>query len=410
MQIRILSVSEATRYIKRVLTSDPILYSIRVKGEISNFKFHSSGHMYFSLKDDQSKMNCVMFRTNCEGLKFYPEEGMDVVVKGHISVYERDGQYQLYASEMEPAGIGALFLAFQQLKNRLEKEGLFDKEKKKPLPYLPQKIGVITSPAGAAIRDIVSVIRRRFQNVEVYVFPVLVQGENASESIVKAIETANCFNDIDVIILGRGGGSIEELWAFNEEAVARAIYKSTIPIVSAVGHETDYSIADFVADLRAPTPSAAAELVVPDLNNLKRNIQNIKNRLSFAMDTKLSEGRSRLNYIENSYAFKYPMNYVYNQKQNIDGLLEDLVKSIDNIVVGNRKEIKSIGERLNALSPLSVFTRGYSIVKDQDNVIVKSVEQVKEDDLINIDLMDGEIECKVINVLKEEKTFVKNQI
>ncbi|WP_026475875.1 exodeoxyribonuclease VII large subunit [Alkaliphilus transvaalensis] len=402
MQIKVLSVSEVTQYIKRILSNDPILYNLRVKGEISNYKFHSSGHMYFTLKDQQSRINCIMFKANCEKMKFQLEEGMKVTIKGYISVYERDGQYQLYVNEIEPVGIGALYLAYQQLKDKLEKEGLFDSRRKKTIPYLPSKIALITSPTGAAIRDMLSVIKRRFPKVQIVVFPVLVQGEKAPDSIKKAIEAANTFNDIDLIITGRGGGSIEELWAFNEEVVARAIYNSRIPIIAAVGHETDFTIADFVADLRAPTPSVAAELALPSLIEVKETLTNYQKRLLLSITTKMNFSYNKLENIKNSYPFKYPLNPIYDYKQQLDGLMEGLIKQTNNFNRERRKKIHNIGDRLNGLSPLSVLKRGFCYAELENEKMLKSVGDVKPNDLINIKATDGRLQCRVIEVFKEE--------
>lgn len=407
MQVRALSISEVNQYMKRILTSDPILANIRVKGEISNYKFHSSGHMYFTLKDQNSRINCVMFKSNCEKLRFIPKEGMNLICTGYISIYERDGQYQLYVNHMEPAGVGTLYLAYQQLKDKLEAEGLFKSQYKKEIPYIPRKIGIITSPTGAAVRDIISIILRRFPMVKLLVFPVLVQGESAAPSIVKAIELCNSFSDIDVAIVGRGGGSIEELWAFNEEEVARAIFCSKVPIVSAVGHETDFTIADFVADLRAATPSAAAELVVPSRDELREYIYLVKKRLVSAMNTKIGKLEQRLSLVGNSYYFKHPLNPIYDKQQYIDDLMQSLNRSVKSKLEFNERHLKYLGERLNGLSPLSVFSRGYSIVRDNENKIVKSIEDVEADQILNIDFIDGEVRCKVMDCIKEEKTFVK---
>ncbi len=408
MQIKALSISEVNQYIKRILSSDPILGHIRVKGEISNYKFHSSGHMYFTLKDENSRINCVMFKSNCEKLKFIPKEGMNLICKGYISVYERDGQYQLYVSDMEPAGIGALYLAFEQLKDKLNEEGLFDHKYKKRLPSIPRRIGIITSPTGAAIRDIISIVLRRFPKVELYVFPVIVQGEAAAESIVNAIDMCNRFSNIDVAIVGRGGGSIEELWAFNEEKVARAIFNSDIPIVSAVGHETDFTISDFVADLRAATPSAAAELVVPNIIEVREYVHSIEKRMIYSMKTKLNNFQQRLSLIENSYTFKYPLNSIYDKEQYMDDLLQRMNRSINTKKEFSKTHLTHLGERLNSLSPLSVFSRGYSIARGNKDQIIKSIDQVKVGELIKIDLKDGEINCKVTECIKGEKAFVKS--
>ena len=408
MQIRALSVSEVNQYIKRILASDPILAHIHVKGEISNYNPHSSGHMYFTLKDKNSRISCVMFRSNCERLKFIPENGMNLICKGYISIYERGGQYQLYVGEMEPAGIGALYMAYQQLKERLEKEGIFDAKHKKPIPYIPKKIAVITSPTGAAVRDIISIILRRFPKVELYIFPVAVQGETAVPSIIDAIKMCNDFSDIDVAIVGRGGGSIEELWAFNEEEVARAIFNSNIPIVSAVGHETDFTIADFVADLRAATPSAAAELVVPNIIEIKEYMNSVEKRLLYSIDVKTNTLGQELSLIKNNHFFKYPLNPIYEKQQYIDDLVQKLSRSLKTKKEFKEKHLMHIGERLNALSPLSIFSRGYSIVKDENETVIKSIDQIEKDQILNIGLIDGKIDCKVIKYTKEERTGVRS--
>lgn len=408
MQIRALSVSEVNRYIKRILTGDPILAHIHVKGEISNYNFHSSGHMYFTLKDKGGKINCVMFKSDCERLKFMPEEGMSLICKGYISLYERGGQYQLYVRNMEPAGIGALYIAYQQLKERLEKEGIFDIKHKKQLPYIPKKIAIITSPTGAAVRDIISIIFRRFPKVELYVFPVSVQGEYAAPSIVNAINLCNSFSDIDVAIVGRGGGSMEELWAFNEEEVIRAIFHSNIPIVTAIGHETDFTIADFATDLRAATPSAAAELVVPNIIEIKEYMNSVEKRLLYSINVQINTLQQRLSLVENNYFFKYPLNPIYQKQQYIDVLVQRLNKSLEIKKEFAKRHLMHIGERLNALSPLSIFSRGYSIVRDNDEKVIKSIDQVEKNQILNIDLIDGRINCKVIKYIEGEKNLVKS--
>jgi exodeoxyribonuclease VII large subunit len=408
MQIRALSVSEVNQYIKRILISDPILAHIHVKGEMSNYNPHSSGHMYFTLKDKGGRINCVMFRSDCERLKFVPKEGMSLVCKGYISLYERSGQYQLYVRDMEPAGIGALYIAYLQLKERLEKEGIFDAKYKKQLPYIPKKIAVITSPTGAAVRDIISIILRRFPKVELYVFPVSVQGETAAPSIVDAIDMCNSFSDIDVAIVGRGVGSMEELWAFNEEEVARAIFRSSVPIVSAVGHETDFTIADFVADLRAATPSAAAELVVPNIVEIKEYMNLAEKRLLNSINAKINILQQKLSLVENNYFFKYPLNPIHEKQQYIDDLVQRLNKSLKTEIEFKKKHLTHMGERLNALGPLSVFSRGYSVVRDEDEKIIKSVDQVEKDKILNIDLIDGRVNCKVVKYTKGERVLVRS--
>ena len=410
MQIKVLSVSEVNSYIKRILTNDPILHNIRVKGEISNLKIHNSGHIYFTLKDSTSKIHCVMFKANSEKLKFNLDEGLKVNIRGYISIYERDGQYQLYVNEIEPQGIGALYLAFQQLKERLEAEGLFDKKYKIELPFLPRRVAIVTSPTGAAIRDIISVIKRRMPKTELIVIPTQVQGEGASASIAKGIRLCNTLEDIDLIITGRGGGSIEELWAFNEEIVARAIFESQIPIISAVGHETDFTIADFVADFRAPTPSAAAEIAVPDLREVKELLSTLNKRLCYTMTSNIKEKRNRLELFKHSYSYKYPYANVYDRRQRIERLLEDLKKQINNRLSLNNRQVKAYGERLHGLSPLSVMARGYSIVLNDKDKVVKSVEQVKLDDKLKISMGDGDITCRVIKVVKEDKNLEKEKI
>lgn len=410
MKIKTLSVSQINHYIKRLLISDPILSNIHVKGEISNFKFHSSGHMYFALKDEYGKIACIMFKGNVEKLKITPRDGMNVIVKGYISLYERDGQYQLYVNEIESAGFGDLYIAFQKLKESLQREGLFHPNSKKSLPFIPQKIGIITSPTGAAIKDIISVIKRRFPKVDLYVFPVLVQGQQAASSIVKAIELCNTFNDIEVIILGRGGGSIEELWAFNEEIVARAIHHSSIPIISAVGHETDFTIADFTADVRAHTPSAAGELVLPKLTDLMETLNTFRRRLVYAVNTKVSEEKQRIVTIRNNYYFKYPLNYIYDEKQHLDDLYKGLLKNMNDKMDQQQERLKSTGELLNSLSPLSIFSRGYAIALDEKNHVIKSVNNIKIDDTINISVLDGRIKTCVKSIIKEDKILEKNEL
>lgn len=407
MQIKTLSVSEVNQYIKRILISDPILAHIYVEGEISNYKLHSSGHMYFTLKDKNSRISCVMFNSNCQNLMFIPKEGMSIICRGQVSIYERDGKYQLYVNHMEVAGIGALYIAYQQLKERLEKEGVFDIKHKQKLPYLPKKIAIITSPTGAAVRDIISIILRRFSNVELYIFPVLVQGDGAAPSIVNAIELCNDFPNIDVAIVGRGGGSMEELWAFNEEEVIRAIFHSNVPIVSAIGHETDFTIADFVADLRAATPSAAAELVVPNMIEIKSYMNSMEKRLLHSMKVKLNELQQKLSLVENSYFLKYPLNRIYDQQQYIDELVQRFNRSLRTKKEFKKRYLMHLGERLNGLSPLSVFSRGYSIVRDENNEIIKSIVQIEKNKVLNIDLIDGEINCKVIKYIKGGKIFAK---
>ncbi|WP_286232347.1 exodeoxyribonuclease VII large subunit [Neobacillus mesonae] len=443
-----LSVNALTKYIKRKFDADPHLRDLHVRGEISNFKQHSSGHMYFTLKDEKARILAVMFASHSRAMKFVPENGMKVIVKGDITVYEPSGQYQIYIKEMQPDGIGELFLAYEQLKQKLEAEGLFALDKKKPLPLFPRTVGVITSPTGAAVRDVITTIKRRYPIVNIFVFPVLVQGEQAAPSIAKAIEKANARMDIDILIVGRGGGSIEELWAFNEEVVARAIYASSIPVISAVGHETDFTIADFVADLRAPTPTGAAELAVPHIDELMDRVLQRQTRLIRVMQEKFRFEKERLTRVQKSYAFRYP-HRLYEQKlEQLDKLTEMLVRGASRLTLlknnqheilykrlernnpkemireaklrterGQKDLIRSMGQilakkqtdfdrmiaTLQALSPLKIMERGYSLAYTEDNHLMKSVSQVKAEDRVQIQLTDGSLFCKVENVKENEK-------
>ena len=401
MRIKTLSVSQLNDYIKRILTSDPILYNLKVEGELSNLKMHSSGHIYFTLKDKETKINCIMFRGNSEKLKIKLSNGMKVVASGYISVYERDGQYQLYATNLEEIGLGNLHIAFEELKGRLEKEGLFDINKKKPLPELSKRIGIVTSPTGAVIRDIITVIKRRFPFVHLLVYPTVVQGQEAASSISKGIETFNKLNNVDVIIIARGGGSIEELWAFNEEIVARSIYNSAIPIVSAVGHETDFTISDFVADVRANTPSTAAELVVPNYKDWQTYLSILNNKLNYLDNKKVVDSRNKLNYLKNSYYFRYPLNKVYNEKQHIDKIHRDLVKNMLNILSTEKSNLQHKVEQLNNLSPLTILSRGYSITSTEENKVIKGIGDIEVDDLLKVHYLDGHALCKVVEVKDE---------
>lgn len=447
MDQRYLTVYALTKYIKRKFDVDPHLQDIFVKGEISNFKQHSSGHMYFTLKDEKARILAVMFSSYTRSMKFNPENGMKILVRGEISVYEPSGQYQIYVKEMRPEGIGELFLAYEQLKQKLESEGLFAMERKKPIPIFPKTVGVITSPTGAAVRDILTTIKRRFPIAKILVFPALVQGENAAPSIVNAIEKANRMAEIDVLITGRGGGSIEELWAFNEEQVARAIFASKIPIISAVGHETDFTIADFVADLRAPTPTAAAELAVPHIDELLERVLQRQTRLIRAIKENHRLGLQRLSRVKKSYAFRYPERLYQQKLEHADRLTERLLKGaarvvtvkgslqetltkrlirnhpneilqksndrflrsqkdLDRIMRGilTEKQIKfeHIVSTLQALSPLKIMERGYSLAYTNEQQLVKSVKQIKQNDHVQIKLSDGSLFCIVEDVKESE--------
>ncbi len=406
MKLRTLSVSELNKYIKRIISADPILNNIHLKGEVSNFKVHNSGHAYLSLKDDKSKINCIMFRDDVNKVKYRITEGLNVLVKGYVSTYERDGQYQLYIQEIEPEGIGSLYLALQQLKEQLEKEGLFDRIHKKRIPFYPKKVAVITSLTGAAIRDILSVIQRRNPTIHVVILPVTVQGETAGQEISHAIDIANHRTDIDVIILGRGGGSIEELWAFNEEIVARSIFSSRIPIISAVGHETDYTISDFVSDLRAPTPSVAAELAVPIYKDLKNNLDHYLHDIHRALEKYV---RDRRNYLEKCDELQLERKLrmkLREEKQHIDILFTGLQVQSKRMIDKNRNTLTGYSHKLDVLNPFATLRRGYSITLDPySRKSITSIQKVEVGDHINIMLTDGEIFCRVDDVVREERNF-----
>ncbi len=420
-----LTVTALTRYIKYKFDNDAHLKNVLLKGEISNFKHHSRGHFYFTLKDDKSQISAIMFTRNASKVKFTPEDGMNVLVEGYISVYEAGGSYQIYVQNMTEDGLGNLYLAFEQLKKRLEKEGLFDARHKKTIPRYPRKIGVLTSPTGAAVRDIIHIVNRRYPLAQIIVYPTLVQGENAKDSIVKQIEKANVDKIVDVIILGRGGGSIEDLWPFNEEIVAYAIYKSKIPIISAVGHETDFTISDFVADLRAPTPSAAAEVALPDRYELNNNLHNIENRLRNLLNTKLKAEKDRLKNIMRSTIFVDPQRIVENSMRRLDFLEEKLKllspkkrieQSMKDLFVWERRLVqvelkmltnkqnlfKQIRGKLELLNPLSLMQKGYGVMELSGKVIT-SVNNVNKGDTVTFILKDGAVESKVLKVRKENK-------
>ncbi|HHW48579.1 MAG TPA: exodeoxyribonuclease VII large subunit [Clostridiaceae bacterium] len=397
----ILTVSEINKYIREIISRDLILSNLWVKGEISNFKHHYAGHLYFTIKDEKSLLKCVMFKSQASKLRFSPENGMNVIIKGYISVYERDGQYQLYVEEMQPDGVGDLHVAFEQLKQKLKEEGLFDENRKKRLPFLPRSIGVITSITGSVIKDIMNILDRRFYNIDLKIYPVQVQGEVAAGQIARAIRKINEARCVDVIILARGGGSLEELWPFNEEIVARSIADSNIPIISAVGHETDFTIADFVADVRAPTPSAAAELVVPEKSMLKARVNELDIRLKNAIHKFLRLKRNDLERLASSIPFRQPYNRVYQERMRLDILNRNMQRGIVSKIDKARTRLQFLIEKLNALSPLSILARGYSITKLKENgSIVKSVEGVNNGDELRISVYDGDIDCRVVNVFK----------
>ncbi|HOV79843.1 MAG TPA: exodeoxyribonuclease VII large subunit [Bacillota bacterium] len=395
--MRILSVSELTRHIKTLLEEDFLLANVWVKGEILNFKAASSGHFYFTLKDEHSSIKTVMFRSKRRAVPFRPENGMAVIVRGYVSVFERDGSYQLYAEEMEPDGVGALYLAFEQLKERLQKEGLFDRKYKKALPLLPRRIGIVTSPTGAVIKDMAEIIKRRWPGREIILVPVQVQGETAPPAIARGIQALNRIGDIDLIIVGRGGGSIEELWAFNTEVVARSIFDSAIPVISAVGHETDFTISDFVADARAATPSAAAEMAVPDRREMERYLQTLRTRLLRAMEKTKGEYGKRLEACLRSRVFARPDDTLFGARQQaLDFLGHRLVHGVLGIVQRERGRLSVLAGCLQSLSPLATLARGYSICTTEDGgSVVTDAASVRSGDRLNLRLHRGRLECIV---------------
>jgi exodeoxyribonuclease VII large subunit len=391
-KIKVFTVTEVNFYIKQLIEKDLLLSYIYVKGEISNLKIHTSGHMYFTLKDKGSRIKCVMFRSNLSKVKFRPEEGIQVIIKGYFSIYERDGQYQLYAESITLEGTGELYKAFEQLKDKLQQEGLFDEKRKKPLPCYPQNVAIITSPTGAAVRDIISIGKRRNPNIGIFLYPVLVQGEKAPIEIVEGLNYLNRLNIVDVIIIGRGGGSIEELWAFNEEIVARAINNSQIPVVSAVGHETDYTIADFTADLRAATPSAAAELVFPDKQKLKTYLNKVNSQINLLTITYIQDKRAMLERLIGSYSFRSLEIKIANYRQTVETLTEKLNNNIEAYLKNHYERLNFNLEKLNILNPASYLLRGYSYIKiDKDGALVSSVKHISIGDEIRVFLRDGNI-------------------
>jgi len=390
-----LTVTELNQFIKDLLDLNPPLTDIYIKGEISNFKAHSSGHFYFTLKDEGSALKCVMFRSSAMSVGFKPENGMKVTAHGRISAFVRDGAYQLYCDTMEPDGVGSLYIAFEQLKKKLEAEGLFAESKKRALPKIPSRVGVVTSPTGAAVRDIINVCKRRFPYAEVIIYPALVQGEGAVASVAAGIEYFNTYSLADVLIVGRGGGSIEDLWAFNSEAVARAVAASVIPVISAVGHETDFTICDFVADRRAPTPSAAAEIAVPDIIELKQKFYNIISRESVVLSKRFENLRAHLERLEKSRPLVSPMNTIEDRRMAVASVTERLDICEKHIIERKKAQLSSAAAALNALNPLAVLSRGYSAVFDGDGRVVKSVESINVGDLIELKLSDGSVSAAV---------------
>ena len=394
-QKRIFSVSEINKYIKMLFDGDELLNSISIRGEITNFKAHYTGHYYFTLKDESSTIKCVMFKGYAQFVKFKPADGMKVVINGQISAFERDGVYQIYCKSMSPEGLGDLYLAYEQLKEKLSKEGLFDISKKKKIPFLPQRVGVITSRTGAVIRDIINVSTRRYPNVNILIYPAAVQGVNVASTVIEGLKVFNELNNVDVIIIARGGGSFEDLFGFNDENLARAIYASKIPVVSAVGHETDFTICDFVSDLRAPTPSAAAELVYPEYTEIVSRIEKDKNRTIIAMKNYIERKRQYVERLKAAKLEKVPLDQVNKYRLAIDGMMTNSEATLKYMIEKYRTRcVKSIA-KIDTLSPLKTLTRGYSVVEDEDGKVIKSVNDVSSNQEIKITVTDGKVSAIV---------------
>lgn len=392
-----LSITETNLYIKNLINADDFLGKIYIKGEISNFKLHTRGHLYFTLKDDNSRISAVMFANSTSKLLFTPQDGMNVLVRGRISVYEATGQYQIYVEDMLEDGVGNLYLEYEKLKKKLETEGLFDSSHKRVLPKYPTNIGIVTASTGAAVKDIISTIKRRYPICNTILFPSLVQGSDAKENIVKQITAAQDY-DLDLLIVGRGGGSIEDLWAFNEECVARAIYNSKIPVISAVGHDVDYTIADFVADLRAPTPTGAAEMAVPSIDDVRTLLKQFKIRASKSILNNVETYKNRLDAIKNSYILKNPLALYEVKEQRLSNYIETLNNIMKKKLDNTGYEFKIILNKLHLLNPLNILEKGYSVVS-KDKEIVKSSKDVKINDELTIKLHEGKLKTIVKEIL-----------
>lgn len=399
---RILTVTKLNEYVKMLIDGNHVLSNVWVKGEISNLTCHSSGHLYFSLKDEGARVSAVMFRAAAEKLKFRPENGMKVLLHGRVSVYPRDGAYQIYATSLEPDGVGALYIAYEQLKRRLEAEGLFRQDLKKPLPKIPMRVGVITSPTGAAVRDILNVTGRRFPFAKILLYPALVQGDGAEADLVAGITYFSQTKAADVVIIGRGGGSIEDLWAFNSEALARAIRRSSVPVISAVGHETDFTICDFAADRRAPTPSAAAELAVPDSEELKRKFGNVTARMEALLKARMTSGRERLKLLSERRVLTGPTAYLDEKRMTLLSLSRDLERVTQGSVEYKKSQFARLSAVLEAVSPLKVIAKGYSAVFAEDGKLIRSVKSVKVGDPISFRTTDGTVNAAVTAVNESE--------
>ena len=395
LENKIYSVSEVNKYIKMVFDKDTFLNNITIRGEITNFKAHYTGHFYFTLKDESATIKCVMFKSAADNVKFKVADGMKVVITGQINVFERDGVYQIYCRTMTPEGLGELYLAYEQLKAKLEKEGLFDMSHKKKLPFLPKRVGVITSKTGAVVRDIINVTTRRYPNVNLLVYPAAVQGVNVASTVISGLETFNRLENVDVIIIARGGGSFEDLFGFNDESLARKIFESKIPVISAVGHETDFTICDFVSDLRAPTPSAAAELVYPQYSDIVNTILVDKNRTIKAMQNYILLKKEYVKRLKAAKLEKVPLDMINTYRLNIDRDIKNSYNILRLMIERYKSKCIEHVTKIDALSPLKTLVRGYSVTETEDGKLVKSVNDIKSDDKINIILTDGKIKARV---------------
>lgn len=394
----ILSVTQINEYIRALLAQDEVLSMIMVRGEISNLTFHRSGHIYFTLKDEASVLKSVMFRSSAQRVRFALKEGMSVIVYGRISLYTPSGQYQLYAEDIQPDGIGALYIAYEQIKERLAKEGLFDQSRKKPIPKIPTTVGIITSPTGAAIHDMINVMGRRFPLAKLVLYPALVQGENAYKTLIAGLEYFNSTKSADVIIIGRGGGSMEDLWAFNNVELAYAVAGSDIPVISAVGHESDFTICDFVADLRAPTPSAAAELAVPNAFNVRTEINKSKDSMQAVLISRIQQYKKHIDMLASSRVLSSRESLLDEYKMKINLLSDKLDASIDIVIKKKEYSFNILSAKLNAISPLNTLKRGYAIVQSCDGKAISSVDNIEHNESLEISLADGKIKANVYEI------------
>lgn len=392
---KVYSVSSLNKYIKMVFDKDTFLNTVNIRGEITNFKAHYTGHLYFTLKDDTSSIKCVMFKGYAEKVDFKLEDGMKVVIKGQVSVFERDGTYQIYCKEISKEGLGELYIAFEKLKKKLEEEGLFKEELKRKIPYLPKRVGVITSKTGAVIKDIINVSTRRYNKVDLLIYPASVQGVNVASTVIKGIEVLNKLNSVDVIVIARGGGSFEDLFGFNDENLARKIRESKIPIISAVGHETDFTICDFASDLRAPTPSAAAELMYPEYAELIFKINNNKKRIYFSIKNYVERRKEYIKRIKASKLEKKPQDIINDGRMLIDKLIKQSENILKFKIANYKTRYAKAVSKVDALSPLKTLSRGYSVVQNENGMVINKKSDVKKDDMLNITVSDGKILVEV---------------